>query len=268
MKRYRDQFTPQQLGERASSWIKQYAEVKAHAKSLVVGISGGIDSSLVSTLCAMTGLPTYAVILPIRSFANHTELARKHAKDLKRKHKNVKVLEIDLTPAFDSFEKIMSNSRQESELGFSNSRSRFRMTALYQVATAHSGIVVGTGNKVEDFGVGFFTKYGDGGVDISPIADFTKTEVREIAKDLGVIPEVLEAPPTDGLWEDGRTDEDQIGATYLELEKAMEFLDENPFFEKEDAEKLSQREREVLQIYMERHLQNIHKMNPIPVFKI
>ena len=142
------------------------------------------------------------------------------------------------------------------------------MTALYQVATTHSGIVVGTGNKVEDFGVGFFTKYGDGGVDISPIADFTKTEVREIARALGVILDVIEAAPTDGLWEDGRTDEDQIGATYPELEKAMEFVEENPFFEREDLEKLSKREREVLEIYMKRHLQNLHKMNPIPVFKI
>jgi NAD+ synthase len=268
MNDFRKQFSPKELGERASGWIKQYAERKAGAQSLVIGISGGIDSALVSTLCAMTGMPTYVVMLPIHSFVGHGSLSRLHAASLKKRFKNVKILEIDLTETFDLFEKTMNNSKQESELGFANSRSRLRMMSLYQVATTHSGIVVGTGNKIEDFGVGFFTKYGDGGVDISPIADFTKTEVREIARELGVIPEILFVSPTDGLWEDGRTDEDQIGATYPELEKAMEFAEENPFFSLEDLEKLSPREQEVLHIYLDRHRKNLHKMNPIPVFKI
>ncbi len=268
MNDFRKQFSPKELGERASGWIKQYAERKTGAQSLVVGISGGIDSALVSTLCAMTGITTYIVMLPIHSFVGHGSLSRLHATSLKKRFKNVKILEIDLTEIFDLFEKTMNNSKQSSELGLANSRSRLRMMTLYQIATAHSGIVVGTGNKIEDFGVGFFTKYGDGGVDISPIADFTKTEVREIARALEVIDEIINAAPTDGLWEDGRTDEDQIGATYPELEKAMEFAEENPFFSPEDLEKLSPREQEVLHIYLDRHRKNLHKMNPIPVFKI
>jgi NAD+ synthase len=232
-------------------------------KSLVVGVSGGVDSGLVSTLCAMTGLPTFAVSMPIRQAEDQLQRARAHVKDLVEKFDNVSEIEIDLTTSFSAFEKEMTSYPLplDSPLGFANSRSRFRMMTLYQIASSFQGLVVGTGNKVEDFGVGFYTKYGDGGVDISPIADLYKSEVREMAKLLNIIPEIVSAIPTDGLWEDGRNDEDQIGASYEELEWAMSYL------ESKSELLLTERQKEVLKVYTEFHTKNLHKMISIPIFR-
>jgi NAD+ synthase len=234
-------------------WIKNYAGDKF---KLVVGISGGIDSALVSTLCAMTGIETHVVTLPIYQKSDQLTLAREHIKWLKSNFKNIVEYEFDLTQAFDSISDIFSNFK--SGLSLANSRSRLRMLSLYHISSNVGGIVVGTGNKVEDFGVGFFTKYGDGGVDISPIADLTKSEVRKMAKDLGVIDGIISAKPTDGLWEDDRSDEDQIGATYEELEWAMEYNGEG---------ELNDRQKEVFKIYNRYNSVNKHKMIAIPVFK-
>jgi NAD+ synthase len=203
-----------------ASWLRDYA-VKANRKAWVIGVSGGVDSALVSTLCAMTGLPTHCVILPCHSKADGIDKADKHIEWLMDRYPNVSFHEIDLTATFDEF--ALATDNYENELGFANSKSRLRMIALYQVATVVGGLVAGTGNKVEDFGVGFFTKYGDGGVDISPIADFLKSEVRQMCRELGVLPELCDAVPTDGLWSDTRTDESQLGATYEELEWALKF---------------------------------------------
>lgn len=257
-------------------WIRNYASSAnmstpsySAARGLVVGVSGGIDSALVSTLCAMSRFPTYVVSLPIHQEMSQVNRANLHVKWLQEKYHNVHFIEIDLTKVYDSFEQTFSalNNREfQNELGFANTRARLRMTALYQIATAKNALVVGTGNKVEDFGVGFYTKYGDGGVDISPIGDMTKTEVREMAKSLGVIEEILLAKPTDGLWGDDRCDEDQLGASYPELEWAMEFVNTNPYYSPRDLEKLNSRELEVLGIYKKLHSKNLHKMVPIPVF--
>lgn len=238
-------------------WIKRYC-TKNNIKSLVVGISGGIDSSLVSTLCALTGIKTIVISLPIRQNETQLSLARNHSKWLLSKYNNVSFIEKDLTSVFESFESIL-NDNEKSNLSLANSRSRLRMMTLYQLASVNSGIVVGTGNKVEDFGVGFFTKYGDGGVDISPIADLTKTEVRALAKKLGISDEIIKAPPTDGLWDIDRTDEEQLGATYEELEWAMST--------KMSKNKMSKREKEVYEIYKKFNKLNKHKMIKIPIFK-
>ena len=242
--------------DRITQWIKNYAE-ENRISSLVVGVSGGIDSALVSTLCARTGIPTLCVLMPIHQDPSHTERGLNHVKWLQKDHYLVGLHEFDLTEVYDKFVEIMDYAK--SDLGFANSRSRLRMITLYQLATSTNGIVVGTGNKVEDFGVGFYTKYGDGGVDISPIADLTKTEVYELARELGVNQEILDAQPTDGLWGDNRNDEDQIGATYPELEWAMEY--------KGDGTDLDKRQQLVLEIYSNFHNKNKHKMEPIPVFK-
>ena len=242
--------------DRITQWIKNYAE-ENRISSLVVGVSGGIDSALVSTLCARTGIPTLCVLMPIHQDPSHTERGLNHVKWLQKDHYLVGLHEFDLTEVYDKFVEIMDYAK--SDLGFANSRSRLRMITLYQLATSANGIVVGTGNKVEDFGVGFYTKYGDGGVDISPIADLTKTEVYELARELGVNQEILDAQPTDGLWGDNRNDEDQIGATYPELEWAMEY--------KGDGTDLDKRQQLVLEIYSNFHNKNKHKMEPIPVFK-
>ena len=234
-------------------WIREYSETNGNLK-LVVGVSGGVDSALVSTLCAMTGIDTHVVSMPLHQKENQLSLAKQHIEWLKTKFNNVYTHEHDLTESFEHYKKTMM--MYDDNLGWANTRSRFRMITLYLIANYCKGIVVGTGNKVEDFGVGFFTKYGDGGVDISPIADLTKTEVRKMAKQLGVIDGILQAKPTDGLWEDDRNDEDQIGASYEELEWAMEYMEE-----------LNDRKKKVLQIYEKFHSQNEHKMNPIPVFK-
>ena len=230
-------------------WIENYCKNESfQPKTLVVGISGGIDSSVVSTLCALTGKKTIVLSMPIKQIKSQHDLSVAHGKWLTSKFKNAEHKLIELETVFNSFEKKLKDF--DNEHGFANSRARLRMTTLYQVAAANSGIVVGTGNKVEDFGVGFYTKYGDGGVDISPIADCNKTQVWELGKHLGVMNEIIEAEPTDGLWNDGRNDTDQLGMSYSELEKAM--LDKNdPNYKK----------------YLEIRKKNLHKMDPIPVCK-
>jgi len=231
-------------------WILDYVNsMPTKASSLVIGISGGIDSSVSSTLSALTGLKTIAISMPIKQKTIQHDLSLKHQEWLKKNFKNVSGFTIELDDLFNSFEKTLSKFNNEH--GMANSRARLRMSTLYQVAAANNGIVVGTGNKVEDFGVGFYTKYGDGGVDMSPIADCNKTEVWELGKELNILKEIIEAPPTDGLWDDGRTDEGQLGLSYKELEEAM------------DNEKSINRDK-----YIKIRNANLHKMNPIPVCKI
>jgi NAD+ synthase len=238
------------------AWLKDYQE-KANVDGFIVGVSGGVDSALTSTLCAMTGAKVILLNMPIRQTTAEYQRAHEHMKDLKRRFPNVQAFEIPLTDIFSSFESVMPFEISEQALAMANSRSRLRMTTLYAIGQANRCLVAGTGNRVEDFGVGFFTKYGDGGVDVSPIADLTKTEVFQLAESLQIVDSILTAAPTDGLWEDGRSDEDQIGATYPELEWAMDF--------KGDSTTLSVREREVLRIYQGFHSANKHKMVPIPV---
>ena len=233
-----------------SNWIKDYANnMPSKAQSLVIGISGGIDSSVSSTLCAMTGLKTIVLSMPIKQKSQQHDLSLKHQEWLVSKFKNIEAHTINLDELFSAFSS--SLSKFDNEHGMANSRARLRMTTLYQVAAANKGIVVGTGNKVEDFGVGFYTKYGDGGVDISPIADCSKTEVWEIGKQLEILNEIILAAPTDGLWDDGRTDEGQLGLQYHELEEAMD----NPNSPNRGK-------------YETIRKQNLHKMEPIPVCKI
>ena len=232
------------------NWINDYCNsMPKEPDSLVIGISGGIDSSVTSTLCALTGKKTIVLLMPIKKIKEQHSLGAKHQEWLKNKFKNVESYLIDLDNVFKSFE---TSLRQfDSDHGFANSRARLRMTTLYQAATSNNGIVVGTGNKVEDFGVGFYTKYGDGGVDISPIADCTKTQVWEMGKNLGILDEIIKAQPTDGLWDDGRTDVDQLGMSYQELEKAMKDPNSDGYKK-----------------YMEIRKRNLHKMKPIPVCKM
>ena len=230
-----------------SNWIKSYVEnMPTKAESLVIGISGGIDSSVSSALSAMTGLKTIVLSMPIKQKSHQHDLSLKHQEWLVKNFKNVEAHTINLDELFLAFN--ASLSKFDSEHGMANSRARLRMTTLYQVAAANKGIVVGTGNKVEDFGVGFYTKYGDGGVDISPIADCNKTQVWELGKELGILKEIIDAPPTDGLWDDGRTDEGQLGLKYNELEEAMENPNSPNRVKYENIRK-----------------QNMHKMEPIPV---
>ena len=231
-------------------WILDYVNsMPRKAESLIIGISGGIDSSVSSTLCAMTGLKTIVLTLPIKQISSQHELSLKHQDWLKNNYQNVEPHTIKLDNVFSAFKTSLSSF--DNDHGMANSRARIRMTTLYQVASANKGIVVGTGNKVEDFGVGFYTKYGDGGVDISPIADCTKSEVWELGKEMGILNEIINAQPTDGLWDDGRTDEGQLGLTYKELEEAMI----NP--------KSLNRSK-----YEEIRKLNLHKMESIPVCKI
>ena len=233
-----------------SDWIKNYVEnMPSKAQSLVIGISGGIDSSVSSTLSAMTGLKTIVLSMPIKQKSHQHDLSLKHQEWLVKNFKNVEAHTINLDELFLAFSS--SLSKFDNEHGMANSRARLRMTTLYQVAAANKGIVVGTGNKVEDFGVGFYTKYGDGGVDISPIADCNKTEGWELGRELGIHKEIIEAQPTDGLWNDGRTDEGQLGFQYKDLEDAMVNPDSPHKIEYEKIRK-----------------QNLHKMEPIPVCKI
>jgi len=241
-------------------WIKTYA-TKNNIKTLVVGISGGIDSAVVSTLCAETGLPTIVLSMPIKQRKELHNLSLSQGEFLTKKYKNIKHLTIDLTPTFKAFERAFCE-KNSSLLAFANSRARVRMTCLYQVAQSQGGIVVGTGNKVEDFGVGFYTKYGDGGVDISPIGDCLKTEVWDMGRHLGVPQAIIDAPPTDGLWDDGRTDQDQLGGiSYADLEKAMH-NDENKITP------TCKKERATLKTYRAIRAKTVHKMNPIPVCKL
>jgi NAD+ synthase len=241
-------------------WIKDYYYVHA-LESLVVGVSGGIDSAVVSTLCAKTGLPTYVVRMPLESSHQNTRLSDLHAQYLADTYDNVTNVQVELSSAYDSLlhsinwwseaQQFDKKEFTSDELANANTKSRIRMVTLYQIAGAKKGIVVGTGNKVEDYGIGFYTKYGDGGVDIAPIADLYKTEVRELGGYLGVDALIIDAKPTDGLWDDGRSDEDQIGATYAELEEAMENGTGN-----------------AVDILSRFNRKNKHKMEPIPTFKL
>ena len=231
-------------------WILNYVNsMPVKAKSLVIGISGGIDSSVSSTLSAMTGLRTIVLSMPIKQNGSQHDLSLRHQEWLKKNFKNVEGHTVELDSLFKTFESTLKDFN--SEHGMANSRARLRMSTLYQVAAANNGIVVGTGNKVEDFGVGFYTKYGDGGVDISPIADFNKTEVWELGRELKILDDIINAAPTDGLWDDGRTDEGQLGLSYKEIEEAM------------DNENSKYRDK-----YIQIRKANLHKMEPIPICKI
>ena len=228
-------------------WISNYVtNMQIPAKTLVIGISGGIDSALTSTLCALTGIKTIAVRMPIIDSSNIGSI--NHSNWLDKNFNNIEVREIDLTTMFKEFSNITKKENFKSELGYANSKSRLRMITLYQIAASKKGLVVGTGNKVEDFGVGFFTKYGDGGVDISPIADLTKSQVKELAMELNILDEIITAKPTDGLWDDGRSDEDQLGLSYEQIEDAMNNKDSQYKEQYENIRKKS-----------------LHKMNSIPV---
>lgn len=247
------------------NWLKDYA-TKANSKGFVVGVSGGIDSAVVSTLAAKTGLQTLVLEMSIRQKADQVDRAQDHINFLKANFPNVDGFRVDLTPTFESFEKTTEGYKDDSpskNLAEANTRSRLRMVTLYYYGQINGLLVTGTGNKVEDFGVGFFTKYGDGGVDISPIADLYKTQVYAIAKELGILESIQVAKPTDGLWEVERTDEDQIGATYPELEWAMEQQEAG-----KTAEDFDGRDKEVMEIYLRFHKATQHKMNPIPVCEI
>jgi len=238
------------------SWLKEYAD-NARVNGFIIGISGGVDSALVAHLCARTGKDVLLLTMPIRQHNEEHERAIEQIRSLKQKFANVRSEEVDLTAAFESLENTYSKKVTDSLLSMANSRSRLRMVTLYAYGQANGLLVTGTGNKVEDFGIGFYTKYGDGGVDLSPIADLTKTEVFALAKEAGVIETILKAKPTDGLWDKKQTDEDQIGASYPELEWAMDFDG--------DETGLSGRQKEVLEIYRRLNRQNRHKMIPIPV---
>jgi len=242
-----------QISDRISyikSWILDYCKsMPKEPDSLVVGISGGIDSSVTSTICALTGKKTIVLSMPIKQIKEQQDLSLKHQEWLKGKFKNVESHLVILDNVFKSFKNSLSEF--DNEHGLANSRARLRMATLYQVAASNNGIVVGTGNKVEDFGVGFYTKYGDGGVDISPIADCTKSQVWEMGKNLGILEEIVKAQPTDGLWDDGRTDVNQLGMSYQELEEAI----------KDPSNKGHKK-------YLEIRKRNLHKMKPIPVCKM
>ena len=249
-----------QLKSNIIQWIKDYYWENG-IETLVVGVSGGIDSSVVSTLCAQTGLPTYVVRMPLLSTHKNSQLSDNHAKALEDAYDNVTNIQIELSSVYDQFmhsvnwwsdaQHFKKGEFTSNELANANTKSRIRMITLYQIAGTKKGIVVGTGNKVEDYGIGFYTKYGDGGVDIAPIADLYKTEVWELGRHLGVSEDIIAAPPTDGLWDDKRTDEDQIGASYAELEEAME-----------------NKTGPAIKILEEFNAQNKHKMEPIPTFKL
>jgi NAD+ synthase len=246
----------QAIIEHISNWLKDYA-VKANCNGFVIGISGGIDSAVTSTLCARTGLDVICLEMGILQHADEVSRGMEHIDWLEKKFPNVTHQQINLTKTFKTLKEVLDEDTVHHELSMANTRARIRMTTLYAVAQANGCLVAGTGNKVEDFGVGFFTKYGDGGVDLSPIADLYKTEVYALAKELDIVESIQTAAPTDGLWKDERTDEGQLGATYPELEWAMEYQG--------DGSELSDRQKEVIRIYDGFHLANKHKMLPIPV---
>jgi NAD+ synthase len=244
------------LSEKIQNWITSYVK-ENNIKTLIVGVSGGIDSAVVSTLCAKTGINTIAVGMPLNSKDENTKLSNLQLDFLSVL--NIKTIEYDLSKTYESFKDLML-PYFDSPLGFANSKSRLRMITLYHIAATMNGIVVGTGNKVEDFGVGFYTKYGDGGVDISPIADLYKTEVRELARYLGIPQEIINAVPTDGLWDDDRNDEQQIGASYEELEWVMEYgINKDTYTTKEE---------QLVNTYKHLNEKNKHKMVPIPIFDL
>ena len=252
---------PEKVSKHIINWINTYLE-NSKMNGLVVGVSGGVDSALTSTLCAETGKNLICIEMPIKQGSDQVSRSKKHIEWLKSKYPNVSSILINLDNTYNMFiDSIPKNESDKHNLSLANTRSRLRMVTLYYFSALNNFIVAGTGNKVEDFGIGFYTKYGDGGVDISPIADLLKSEVFSLAKYHNIIDEIIEARPTDGLWNDNRSDEEQIGATYNELEKAM--LDES----KSDSN-LSKREKEVMNIYKSFNSSNRHKMLPIPVCKI
>ena len=271
--------TPKQRIRHIVKWIRQYA-TKNKISTLVVGISGGIDSSVVSALCAETGLKTVVVQMPIRQNKTLNNRSSMQATWLMERYPDtVTHISLNMTSVFDAFERktlpVCNQDFAEQlptvELAFANSRARLRMKTLYQIAQCHGGIVVGTGNRVEDFGVGFFTKYGDGGVDISPIGDCMKTEVWDMGRKFGLPQEIIDAAPTDGLWDDGRTDEGQLGMSYPDLERmmALDFLQRCKAVDSNmpGSAKMSADDRKKLKQYQEIRTRNLHKMLPIPVCK-
>ncbi|MES2761369.1 MAG: NAD(+) synthase [Bacteroidota bacterium] len=247
----------QEIIDHIVSWLKSYSDT-SRTEGFVIGISGGIDSALTSTLCALTGKKVICLNMPIRQYKTEYDRGNEHIEWLKKNYSNVSSAEVNLTPIFEEMEKTYDKEVQDF-LTMANTRARLRMTTLYAYAGHHKLLVAGTGNKVEDFGIGFYTKYGDGGVDVSPIADLMKSQVYALAAKVGVVNTILNARPTDGLFADGRTDEDQIGASYDELEWAMLYL------ENKENHKLSERQSTVMQIYQGRNRANKHKMDPIPV---
>lgn len=248
-----------EIAEHIISWLDSYL-IDSGNEGFIIGISGGIDSAVTSTLCAMTGRKVILLSMPIRQNEEHYQRSMNHIKDLSNRFSNVSYYDIDLTQTFNQLEKDLPEDTSANELSMANTRARLRMTTLYAVGQANRCLVAGTGNKVEDFGVGFYTKYGDGGVDISPIADLMKTQVWAIGRAIGVIQEIIDAKPSDGLWKDDRSDEDQLGASYPELEWAMEFSG--------DESMLNDRQKKVLEIYRNFHRVNKHKMIPIPICNI
>ncbi|MGK0325471.1 MAG: NAD+ synthase [Polaribacter sp.] len=252
------------VAEYIINWLKEYA-TNAKVNGFVLGVSGGIDSALTSTLCAKTGLPTLCIEMPIHQAESQVSRAEEHIKQLKNRFSNVSEARVNLTSTFEDFKNVLPEAEISTklEVSLANTRARLRMTTLYYFAGLHGLLVAGTGNKVEDFGVGFYTKYGDGGVDLSPIADLMKSEVYDLAAYLGVPSSIQEAQPTDGLFGDSRTDEDQIGASYDELEWAMKMQDEN-----KTVNDFSDRKKEVFKIYNRLNSINQHKMMPIPICKI
>jgi NAD+ synthase len=245
--------------EHIVQWLTSYCD-QARSKGFVIGISGGIDSAVTSTLCALTNKKVVLVNMPIRQSTSEYNRAKEHIEDLSNRFEHVTTHEVNLTEVFSHFESILPPLAASNNLSMANTRARIRMTTLYAIAQSENCLVVGTGNKIEDFGIGFFTKYGDGGVDISPIADLMKSQVYSLGRELNVISSIQEAAPTDGLWGDNRTDEDQIGATYDELEWAMEFNG--------DIENLTNRQKDVLDLFNKLNTINQHKMLPIPVCTI
>ena len=243
------------LEKQISSWLKDYL-FSNNLDSFVIGISGGIDSAVTSTLCAMTGCRTIVITMPIHQNPNETDRGVEHCSWLTDNYKNIEILHINLTDVYEQLRKNIP-SKFNNLLALANTRARIRMSTLYLIAGNSKGIVVGTGNKIEDFGVGFFTKYGDGGVDISPLADLMKTEVYDLGKRINIIESIINAKPTDGLWDDGRTDEDQLGVSYDELEWAMNY----------NGEDIDKDQRKILNIYNKHRKINLHKMKDIPVFK-
>ncbi|MCU0360284.1 MAG: NAD(+) synthase [Bacteroidia bacterium] len=243
--------------EHIVDWLRKYSE-SSGTQGFVIGISGGIDSAVTSTLCAKTGKKVMVLNMPIHQFRTQIDLSNQHIAWLKTQFPNVESQTVDLSPALDVLSTQFPNTIQD-QLTMANTRARLRMLTLYAFATHHKLLVAGTGNKIEDFGIGFFTKYGDGGVDLSPIADLTKTEVFELAKHLNIVSGIQNAKPTDGLFEDGRSDEDEIGASYPELEWAMAYSNSGSTSE------LNSRQKQVLEIYTKRNKANRHKMEPIPV---
>ena len=245
------------LQNKISNWLRDYI-TDNNLKTFVVGISGGIDSAVTSTLCAMTGVKTYAVVMPIHQNPSETDRGIEHSNWLIEKFNNVELIKIELTDSYETLIKDIPKTFK-TDLSLANTRARIRMSTLYLIAGGAQGLVVGTGNKIEDFGVGFFTKYGDGGVDISPIADLMKSDVYKLAKDMGVISSILQAKPTDGLWDDKRTDEDQLGVSYDDLEWAMNYDKSHP---------ISKEQEEILKTYNKFRKANMHKMKSIPIFKV